>query len=1458
MDTECRAPNGVVNNLLAESTATTITIQWEAIEPLSRRGNVTYYVIELFRHSHQWEEVIMNEGRWYYFDTPELTFTLDPMPNDTLFDIRVLGVTKEGQGPVCELVRIRTKENVPSVYPLEVEGQETSSSSLLIKWDAVPREYHQGNLLGYIIKYQYVEVEGFSFRGGSLNGTVQTQGMDVTEVEIQGLHLYTNYTIQIAGYTITGEGPWSPTIVVSTGIFYDGNLTEWTQWGNCDKSCGLGVSMRQRWCTNPPPLYGGYDCEGETMETLPCNDIPCPGFYLAKVGQSCADLCSEVGNDFACIRLLNTYDRIQPFFEAIDANDYTQLSNIDCTPHPQTDDYQKASDPSYEISANRCRGYKNLTLIDCHAVGGSQDRRLCKCVDKDSASYTEWANWGVCSKECGGGRYQRYRRCLMSSCPGSNIDVNDCNVEPCPVDGSWGQWTEWSDCTTTCDFGRRIRTRKCDSPVALYGGKECAGVNEDSVSGCNPQPCPIHGHWSAWGLIEQCKQPCSNSRNAIKRRFCDLPAPKYGGDYCVGNDTRYIPCSSTPCKSVDVNYYVRLVDEHWDFMMYRMDDPNTLLLMDNLRSNISLVFQNNTDYGEIDNQVGVTFHNFEKGSVLANFTVSFQMVHYAESLILQDAIDNNGLLAEMPVELKNITTEDVPSQPPNNIVCKSYTSTTINVTWDHSFKTNQSGYVEEHYLYYIFIRNIDDDSLWDNEGTPDNSTQIIGLKPGTLYGIRVLVSSTAGMGLASKEIEVRTVAGAPTVSPYPCEMQTLDSYTIFFSWTAIPQSQVPGRFLGYQIKYKQYTNNDTTIVNVDAQSEQRTINAFKAFTWYWVEITGYSNGGIGPPCLPFVFRTPEGAPGAPPPNALVNDQFSTHQLNISWSALPPEYHNGDLVGYRFFYFMVRQAGVELAGRQTKILIDVDKFTMSYLIGGLESYTEYEIHLYAYSRYGDGPPIVLKGSTCKCPKAIFTNYYNSNPFMQADQIRQTYTGLFPQLLSQIVDSVCTGCATPTTTYYNLSMDGREPLKDDVNSAIANIDDTTHFTFPIFGQLFIKTYSGYPFVGIVQSQGTAMIVHQPKIVSVGFMRIFTAVVNAKSVLAISMLLMCVVGWFLWFSEQSSSNSDMTIQDALRGASEGFWIAFVTMTTVGYGDFVPTTELSKVVLAVWSLTGLVLIGIFGGVVSSGLSVVALNDDIKIYGSTVATIKDSFEYRKAIQLFGKIDPNKNYTGILDIMAAVESGEVQIGLIDASFALGYEALMEEKSLRIYKVLDYNAGYGMVLAGDAAKLESDVRSYTTSNQAYISRFMEKEVGLLQPTLIEVEELLFTPEEANFTFITLTGVFFALVFVGYLYWFFCRKTKIQVQPEETSSTRLAKMTSLVKFSENFCTKFEASIEEMSSKNQKELIELNFLHQNYKRLMNRLDLYKQHEEFEKKSKKKLARAIRKKQFDRIIESTYDKNN
>ena len=159
---------------------------------------------------------------------------------------------------------------------------------------------------------------------------------------------------------------------------------------------------------------------------------------------------------------------------------------------------------------------------------------------------------------------------------------------------------------------------------------------------------------------------------------------------------------------------------------------------------------------------------------------------------------------------------------------------------------------------------------------------------------------------------------------------------------------------------------------------------------------------------------------------------------------------------------------------------------------------------------------FKTATCKCPKYFFTNFYNSKPFIDGNKHENRYEGLYPDILSLIVSTVCTGCKSrdrPPVVYFNRSLDGRDPMQKDLKGAVANIVDTVHFTFPIFGQLFINTFSGYPFIGVVQSQGTAMIVYQPKVVSVGFLRIFSAVYNARSVLAIAILLMMLVGLLLW---------------------------------------------------------------------------------------------------------------------------------------------------------------------------------------------------------------------------------------------------------------------------------------------------------------------------------------------------------
>lgn len=56
----------------------------------------------------------------------------------------------------------------------------------------------------------------------------------------------------------------------------DGGVSEWTEFGKCNRRCGKGVKKRIRTCTNPSPLFGGKNCDEHLEETLACNTHPCP------------------------------------------------------------------------------------------------------------------------------------------------------------------------------------------------------------------------------------------------------------------------------------------------------------------------------------------------------------------------------------------------------------------------------------------------------------------------------------------------------------------------------------------------------------------------------------------------------------------------------------------------------------------------------------------------------------------------------------------------------------------------------------------------------------------------------------------------------------------------------------------------------------------------------------------------------------------------------------------------------------------------------------------------------------------------------------------------------------------------------------------------------------------------------------------------------------------------------
>ncbi|XP_056002317.1 coadhesin-like [Ostrea edulis] len=56
----------------------------------------------------------------------------------------------------------------------------------------------------------------------------------------------------------------------------NGSWGHWSHFRPCDMSCGGGLQMRLRKCDNPAPLHGGLPCPGQVIQTKACNTQPCP------------------------------------------------------------------------------------------------------------------------------------------------------------------------------------------------------------------------------------------------------------------------------------------------------------------------------------------------------------------------------------------------------------------------------------------------------------------------------------------------------------------------------------------------------------------------------------------------------------------------------------------------------------------------------------------------------------------------------------------------------------------------------------------------------------------------------------------------------------------------------------------------------------------------------------------------------------------------------------------------------------------------------------------------------------------------------------------------------------------------------------------------------------------------------------------------------------------------------
>lgn len=73
----------------------------------------------------------------------------------------------------------------------------------------------------------------------------------------------------------------------------DGGWGNWSEYSECTRTCGAGVSVQKRYCDHPQPAHGGSFCVGERMRYKICNIEPC----LFDEPTFRAEQCSKYDNE---------------------------------------------------------------------------------------------------------------------------------------------------------------------------------------------------------------------------------------------------------------------------------------------------------------------------------------------------------------------------------------------------------------------------------------------------------------------------------------------------------------------------------------------------------------------------------------------------------------------------------------------------------------------------------------------------------------------------------------------------------------------------------------------------------------------------------------------------------------------------------------------------------------------------------------------------------------------------------------------------------------------------------------------------------------------------------------------------------------------------------------------------------------------------------------------------------
>ncbi|XP_066498621.1 protein sidekick-2 [Hoplias malabaricus] len=245
------------------------------------------------------------------------------------------------------------------------------------------------------------------------------------------------------------------------------------------------------------------------------------------------------------------------------------------------------------------------------------------------------------------------------------------------------------------------------------------------------------------------------------------------------------------------------------------------------------------------------------------------------------------------------------------------------------------------------------------------------LKPFTSYQFRVKATNDIGDSEYSEESEaITTLQDAPDKAPTILSVTPHTTTSVLVRWKPPPEEQINGILLGFRVRYRELhydrlrsftvrtVNNPSanwaeltapySVRNLSESSlTQYELDKLSKHKRYEIRLSVYNAVGEGPISSPQEVFVGEAVPTAAPQNVAVQSSTAT-QLDVTWDPPPLEAQNGDIQGYKIYYWEY-QLQNETERLRTLFLPE-----LGVKLKNLTGYTTYMISVAAFNAAGDGP------------------------------------------------------------------------------------------------------------------------------------------------------------------------------------------------------------------------------------------------------------------------------------------------------------------------------------------------------------------------------------------------------------------------------------------------------------------------------------------------------------------------